>query len=140
MLTHYSEFTQNCVFSRPQTQLEQTTPERNKMRPVWYCDTSHETTITTMCAQFTVCVHVCLCVCARVKELAGYAWLSSDKYSVFLWFGALQPSIATDHNNRVWDAFMIYSGSSTLHRAWPQTQADATRENSEQLIQNLPHW
>lgn len=92
------------------------------MRPVRYCDTSHETTITTMCTQFTVWV----CLCVRVKDLYGHAWLASEKYSVFLWFGGLQQSIATDHNNKTRVAFMIYSGSSTLHRAWPQTQADAT--------------
>lgn len=44
--TDYQKFTKNCDFSRPQTQPEQTTANRIRLRPVWCSDTLHKTTTT----------------------------------------------------------------------------------------------
>lgn len=57
------------------------------MRPAWYGDTSHEATKTAVWAQFTVCVHACLCECVCVFVfhcVCMYALHSSDKHSLFL--------------------------------------------------------
>lgn len=90
---HYWELTQDCVSNRPQTQMEQTTPERLRVRPVWYSDTSQEN------RQSHNVSSLLLCVCVVFSKM---------------WLGGCQPVMAVNHNNKIRNLLLIYSGSSAL--------------------------
>ena len=72
--TNYWEFTQNCVFSRPQTQLEETAKRGIRMRPVWSSDMSPETTRILVWAQCISYEHTFLCMCGFVFQCVR-AWV-----------------------------------------------------------------
>lgn len=51
-----------------------------------------------------------------------------------MWLGGLQPVIAVDHNNEIRTVLVIYSGSSAMTWARPETRADISREYIVQQI------